>query len=173
MIMIAEKLIEGFGDSISVDEIVEKWINTQNKLSEETSRGTNPIIQLLDSLIKDYEMEFSRHNNLYPHVEFSNPYPVEITINPDRSIIIGTSNELRTGFAILSKRTGIKNPFSNAHQLASRLKDSEKILAENDWKIKIEDAGSRKRIYRLTRCESVKVPNGLSQGLSQQLTSCG
>ena len=36
-----------------------------------------------------------------------------------------------------------------------------------ELKPKDEDAGSRKRIYRLTRCESVKVQNRLSQGLSQ------
>lgn len=167
MTMVAEKLIEGFNDTITMDQLVEKWIDTQNTLSKETSRGTNPIIQLLDSLIKDFEMEFERQTARCSAEEFVSPYPTEIAQDLERWIVIGTSNELCTAFAILAKRTGIKNPFSNAHQLAARLKDSETILADNDWKVKIEDAGSRKRIYRLTRCESVKVQNRLSQGLSQ------
>ncbi len=172
MIMIAEQLIEGFGDSISIDELVKQWIDTQDKLSTENSRGTNPIIQLLDSLLKDYEMEFNKQNSIDSQSIYINPFPVEIAQGPLQWIIVGTANELNTAFSILAKRTGIKNPFSNAHQLASRLKDSEKILAENNWTFTTAEVGSRKRIYRLIRCESVKVPNGLSQGVSQQSTYC-
>ena len=85
-------------------------------------------------------------------------------------MVKGTANELNTSFSILAKRTGTKNPFNNAHQLASRLKDSEKILADNNWTFTLVDSGSRRRIYTLKRRESVKVQFRLSQGLSQQLT---
>ncbi|MCD6161030.1 MAG: hypothetical protein J7K40_01275 [candidate division Zixibacteria bacterium] len=172
MIMIAEKLIEGFNDTITIDKLVKKWIETQNNISLENSRGTNPIIQLLDSLLKDYQIEEEKQDSLNSKNTFINPYPVDIGPGQYGMMVKGTANELNTTFSILAKRIGTKNPFLNAHQLASRLKDSEKILADNNWTFSTAEVGSRKRIYTLIRCESVKVQFRLSQGLSQQLSNC-
>ena len=149
MSMIARQLIKGFNDSITVDELLKKWIESQNELSAENSRGTNPIIQLLDSLLKDYDMEVKKQDHFNSQEAFISPYPIDIGPGQGCMMIKGTANELNTSFSILAKRTGGKNPFSNAHQLASRLKDSEKILADSGWTVSVSEAGSRRRIYTL------------------------
>jgi hypothetical protein len=168
MIMIAEQLIEYFNDSITIDDLIESWINSQNILSSENTSGTNPIVLLLDSLVKDYKMELDKSVILGTRGKFINPYPVEIADLGLDCVIKGTANELNTAFSILAKKTGRKNPYTNAHQLASRLKDSKNILGENGWMFTSADIGSRKRIYTITWCETVKPKIEVSQGISQK-----
>ena len=72
-----------------------------------------------------------------------------------------------TGVSGMKKRLSKKQGFQ---LLVRRYQQENPRLDSTEMPQKTKDAGSRKRIYRLTRCESVKVQNRLSQSQKQDLT---
>jgi len=79
---------------------------------------------------------------------------------PAKQVILVTAmtdNDL-AGYELVTNRlqTGYDIERRNAHQLASRIKDSEQTLQENGWEVRMQEIGGRRRIYVFVKSESVK-----------------
>ncbi|GAG58103.1 unnamed protein product [marine sediment metagenome] len=138
--MIAGELIGYFGDSITLDDLFERWIIGQDSHAQMTSADTNPILQYLSSLM----VEFKRGH------DFTEDYEVKgaIGVIGKTCLLTGTAANFFATFTKLAKKKGLPMEYKSAGVLAKRFKDSQKILNEAGWSF--EESQLRSRVVEYT-----------------------
>ena len=151
MKMIAGELLAYFGDGTTVDDLFDLWINEQDSTSQVNAGDTSPILQYLSSLKHEVLKNENRRDEYEVFVQ-NNPIGKTCTIS-------GTASNFFASFAKIARDKGMPMEFKNAGVLAKRFKDSEKMLAEADWKLTIMPERSRTIKYYLKYSEPQNSPS--------------
>ena len=137
MALVLEELCAG-----KVDKIVSNWIVKQDELGRETAKETNTIVNFLEAIHSDYEGSGDRGE------QWKN-WGYEVFCDP--KVISGTAAELLRTFSAVARRKGMTCEYTNAKQLANRIKDAKDVFA--DKQIKMETTMNRQKtinyIFRL------------------------
>ena len=114
MALVLEELCAG-----KVDKIVSNWIVKQDELGRETAKETNTIVNFLEAIHSDYEGSGDRGE------QWKN-WGYEVFCDP--KVISGTAAELLRTFSAVARRKGMTCEYTNAKQLANRIKDAKGVF---------------------------------------------
>lgn len=151
MALIGDELIKQFNSGLTIDALLEAWIEGQNDLAAVNEVDTNPIVQLLEALTFDYLLDLERHLTQSQATSslqsFICQYPVEVKIGGKKIILKGSARQFAQAFSMVAKKKGLANPYNSSHKLGARLSDSKTTIREAGWELTIVPLSSRGKEY--------------------------
>ena len=127
--------------NLSLGEIVADWLNTQNDTATDTEAGTDPIVFLMERLLKELQKEQG--------VNLSDNYTLQLR-KTEGGAIIGwrcSMTDLLSAFKLLVKNKGYECPFKTAKELSKRVENSRKVLEKEGWKISKDKLYNGRQTY--------------------------
>ncbi len=160
MVLIAEELLNAWGSTKPIWELVDEWINTQNQLSEITSEDSNPLPQYLRLLHKEALKSNKPHSKPWE-------FDIELCSVSDSSLFVrGYAKDLHTTFSKLCQLRSIQYQYKSAMQLSKRMRDSSKVLVTAGWNVEVNSRQKHGVDYSITYGDSEFTNTSLTPSLT-------
>ncbi len=130
MVLVTDELLQAWGSTEKVWDIVGAWIEGQGDTSTTSATQSNVIVAGLGLLQSD-----AKKSHASPVLE-KWEYDVSIDdVSGEHVILTGTANQLHASFSKAFKNRGLPYEYKDAQQLGARIRDGHTAIKEAGWTI--------------------------------------
>ncbi len=135
MIMIVEELLNAWGSTENVYDLVDKWIKNQDSVSKETHSGSNVVLTAMDMLRRKAEKQFGTLNAWDNDVEVKRP------ASGGSVTLEGYAADFHAAFKKIAGTSGYN--LLRPSQLGRRMRDAAVILQQAGYTVTTTKPGDR------------------------------